>query len=531
MKPIPVIDLFAGAGGLGEGFSACRITDQHPFHINLSVEKDAAACKTLRLRSFYRQFSQQQVPEDYYRFLRGETGLQALYEAFPGQSKTARDEVFEIELGKLELTAASLDKRIKKVLKGAEQWVLVGGPPCQAYSIAGRARNRAKKDYVPEADDRHFLYEEYLRVISNHWPSVFVMENVPGILSSKVGGIGIFGQIMEDLSDPTGLSKGNPVSDERAYRYRLYSLAQPTEHDMFGVPVSPTSHFIIESQRFGIPQSRHRVVVLGVRDDIPYAPLTLKEHARQINVEDVLEGLPPLRSGLTRSTDTDNNWIEALGSVLDTDWYEYADTASLRRTTDEIARTIEALSLPEHGRGSEFVPWSSSCSYRPDWFLDSRMQGICNSETRAHFKPDLHRYLFAASFARTEGQSPKLIEFPEELMPEHKSVDRALKTGDFGDRFRVQVPAAPSTTITSHIGRDGHYYIHYDPAQCRCLTVREAARLQTFPDNFYFFGNRGEQYTQVGNAIPPMLASQIAGIVHNLLQDAESDHDDRYAYA
>ena len=132
-------------------------------------------------------------------------------------------------------------------------------------------------------------------------------------------------------------------------------------------------------------------------------------------------------------------------------------------------------------------------------------------------KSDLHRYLFAACFASVEGRSPSLSDFPRDLLPDHDNVSEALATGHFSDRFRVQLADLPSTTITSHISKDGHYYIHYDPAQCRSLTVREAARLQTFPDNYFFCGGRTAQYSQVGNAVPPLLARQIAEVVYNLL--------------
>ena len=131
---------------------------------------------------------------------------------------------------------------------------------------------------------------------------------------------------------------------------------------------------------------------------------------------------------------------------------------------------------------------------------------------------DLHRYMFVSSFAQAHGSSPTLADFPRELLPEHKNVDTGRKGQIFADRFRVQLPDSPSTTITSHISKDGHYYIHYDPAQCRSLTVREAARLQTFPDNYKFEGARTHQYHQVGNAVPPLLAKKIAEIIWRVLE-------------
>jgi DNA (cytosine-5)-methyltransferase 1 len=148
-----------------------------------------------------------------------------------------------------------------------------------------------------------------------------------------------------------------------------------------------------------------------------------------------------------------------------------------------------------------------------NWLKDDRLHVLLNNETRGHMRTDLARYLFAAIWAGHTSQSPKASTFPASLAPSHRSWD----SGKFADRFRVQLRDQPSTTITSHISKDGHYFIHPDPSQCRSLTVREAARLQTFPDNYLFRGNRTQQYVQVGNAVPPFLAREIAGSLWDVL--------------
>ena len=175
---------------------------------------------------------------------------------------------------------------------------------------------------------------------------------------------------------------------------------------------------------------------------------------------------------------------------------------------------------PRWDRGSEFLGCDPACDYESDWFLDRRVEGLCHHATRAHIAGDLHRYLYASCFAKAYGRSPSLRDFPAELLPNHENARDALDGGLFADRFRVQLRDRPASTITSHIGKDGHYYIHYDPTQCRSLTVREAARIQTFPDNYFFCGPRTEQYVQVGNAVPPLLAVQIADVVKRLVEDA-----------
>lgn len=206
---IPVIDLFAGPGGLGEGFSSLRDDMGRPvFRICLSVEKDYFAHKTLELRSFFRQFPDGKAPEDYYRYIRGEgVSREELFSKNERQAEVAQREAWRFELA--EEHKEEIDKRIRTALNGEKIWVLIGGPPCQAYSIIGRVRMRGQDPEKYENDPRHHLYREYLRILATHRPPVFVMENVPGLMSSQANGEGIFEKILNDLSMPQGAGGAN----------------------------------------------------------------------------------------------------------------------------------------------------------------------------------------------------------------------------------------------------------------------------------------------------------------------------------
>ncbi len=511
-QPIPIIDLFAGPGGLGEGFSRWRSRDGRPaFKIRLSIEMDSWAHRTLLLRSFYRQFDPANAPASYYQYLRGEIPRDELEQKFQTQFNAAREEAWQATLGKTDSEEVSL--RISSALgRERDNWLLIGGPPCQAYSLVGRARMIGGKGRTEfEKDHRHFLYREYLRIIANHQPAVFVMENVKGLLSAQVGGQPMFPLIRADLQDPLRVfPELRQVSRRKHLHYTLFSVVVP--RDLAGDFQS--SDFVVHAEDYGIPQARHRVIILGVRGDTALRQHGLLQRGSTASVREVIGDLPSLRSRLS-SKDSPEAWAAAVRALSNLRWSDKSDQAGLVRMA--LERELRRI-RPNLSVGGAFV----SCQTKPErherWYVDRRLGGVCNHETRGHIPEDLCRYFFSAVFASVTDppRSPLLQDFPASLLPDHKNVGEALKETKFNDRFRVQVASRPSTTVVSHISKDGHYYIHYDPSQCRSLTVREAARLQTFPDNYFFEGPRTEQYHQVGNAVPPLLAHQIAKIVADL---------------
>ncbi len=208
---IPVIDLFAGPGGLGEGFSALEDSrHRHPFKIVLSVEKEPIAHKTLTLRSFFRQFPAGDAPDEYYHRLQLKLTTEDLFNQFPEQAAAAQHEAWRATLGdETEAPTAELRRRVRQALNGEQDWVLIGGPPCQAYSLAGRSRNKGIAGYRFADDPKARLYVEYLQLIADFWPAVFVMENVKGLLSANLEGQSVFKQITQDLSDPAAALNRN----------------------------------------------------------------------------------------------------------------------------------------------------------------------------------------------------------------------------------------------------------------------------------------------------------------------------------
>lgn len=517
VRPIvPIVDLFSGPGGLAEGFAAFRSPKgRRRFHVSLSVEKNRDAHRTLRLRAFLRRFGRR-FPSEYYEFLNGRLSEEPDWASlYPKHWAAACDETRCMELG-TPIASAFLRKRIAAIRElHAGRTVLLGGPPCQAYSVIGRSRNAGNDKYDADRDDRQSLYEQYVRVLDQLRPAVAVMENVKGMLSARRNGKPIFPEVMRSLQHAGGMN-----------RYQLFALHSRSGAISWDEGLAPHD-FLVSAEEHGVPQTRHRVFVVCVRHDLAeflpdaYLP-RLDSRVGTISVKDVIGAMPKLRSRLSQGDDR-VSWQRAVRSAC-----EIVDVNQPVMSREEEKRFRSALARARAGTYQPAPPWRNPrgrvllprrCAPElRDWILDERIERLPNNETRAHMSADLVRYLFASVFATAFGRSPKSHDFPKALAPNHAN----WESGKFDDRYRVQISDQPCTTVTSHIAKDGHYFIHPDPRQCRSLTVREVARLQTFPDNYFFHGSRSQQYIQVGNAVPPYLAHRIAHALWDVL-----DHHDR----
>lgn len=483
MPPIKVIDVFAGPGGLNEGFSSLG---SGAFTIAASIEMNARACETLTLRAAYRELGgdADTAPPDYLDFVRkaSKTRGRAFADVGPvldAALNRARQHVHQFELASS--TRSESDDIIRSALSGSDDpWVLVGGPPCQLYSLVGRAR--ASKLPGFDSDVRHVLYKEYLHILRTHQPDVFVMENVKGMLSAMYNDGRIFDLILSDIA-------------EAGYELRSFIVDKPGEKLLPG-------DFVIRSERYGVPQARHRVILLGVRTSArkPISPGVLSE-STAISVGDAIGGLPRVRSRVS-PTRTDNQalWTAARSVGL--------SAAGVGPTEGAVPSTF----------GGGFVrsaELSSSETLYHSFIRRPQMEGFMQHEARSHMPSDISRYAYLSARSTWHGERVKVHDLPKHLLPNHKNVNEDVVP--FSDRFRVQTKDRPASTVVSHISKDGHYFIHHDPLQARSLTVREAARLQSFPDDYFFVGNRTEQFHQVGNAVPPFLARQLAEIVYGYL--------------
>jgi DNA (cytosine-5)-methyltransferase 1 len=300
---IPIIDLFAGPGGLGEGFSALRDDrGKHPFRIALSIEKDPIAHQTLKMRSFFRQFPDGDAPDAFYQRLQRKISTPELFDRFPIEAGNAEAEAWNAAMGDDDQAPLpELRRRVREGLQqfpdGEDRWLLIGGPPCQAYSLAGRSRNKGISDYRLVDDPRARLYLEYLQLIADFWPAVFIMENVRGLLSAKMDGDSVFDRIIRDLSDPAAAisREGRSRTNQRRRSYRLRAI---TRSELF----PSAADFLVKCEEFGIPQARQRVIVVGIRDDVDESRLSELAQSKAPTVEEMIRDSRLFRGRFDRDT-------------------------------------------------------------------------------------------------------------------------------------------------------------------------------------------------------------------------------------
>ncbi|WDA46495.1 DNA cytosine methyltransferase [Fusobacterium nucleatum] len=403
------LDLFAGAGGLTEGFVRAG------FDIVAHIEKEKPASLTLKTRIAYHYLKKINQLEIYYKYLQQKISREELYSFIP---KDLLNSVINEEIN--DQTIENIFLEIDKIIKNKKIDIIIGGPPCQAYSLVGRAvvGNKIKKDH------RNYLYKQYLKFLKKYSPNYFVFENVRGMLSAKdEDGNIIFKNILAEMNEL-----------EYNVEYKL-----------------------LDAKDFGVPQSRKRVIILGWKKNIKFSFPNFNKIENNITLNELFRDLPKLNAG------------EKLDFIF-------------------IKNKINNSSLKK--------------LHILDENSDIVTQNIC----RPNKKEDLEIYKIVLN-EKKKGKSFKYVDLPKELIF-HKNLSSFL------DRFKALDGDGISHTMLAHISKDGHYYIHPDIFQNRSITVREAARIQTFPDDYFFEDSRTAAFTQIGNAVPPLMAEIIAKVIY-----------------
>jgi len=395
------IDLFAGAGGLSEGFIRAG------FSPIAHVEMNKDACDTIKIRTAYHWLKENKKTEIYNDYLKSETkNKKELWKHVP---ENLINSVINKEIS--ENTLPEIFNSIDKELNGNKVDLIIGGPPCQAYSIVGRAR----KDM--ESDPRNHLYKHYVKFLEKYNPNMFVFENVPGILSAKNG------------------------------EY-LNKIFKAVKNEGYEVAIPPKNH--LNAKDFGVLQDRKRVIIIGWKKELnlKYPEFETTENNFQI-LKDLFSDLKPLKNGQ---------------GTLNAVAYTTQPTEYLKQTNIR--------------NGLEFVT-----------------QHI----VRPNNDNDLEIYQIAIEHWNN-GKRLNYAELPKRLI-------KHTNTDSFVNRFQVVNGKGVSHTVVAHIAIDGHYYIHPDKKQNRSISVREAARIQSFLDDYFFEGSRTAAFKQIGNAVPPLMAA------------------------
>ncbi|WP_085535325.1 DNA cytosine methyltransferase [Massilibacteroides vaginae] len=415
MEELNYIDLFAGAGGLSEGFIRTG------FNPVAHVEMNKDACDTIKTRTAYHWLKENGKSEIYYNYLKSETkNKEELWEEVPQNLITS---IINKEIS--EKSLSEIFEVIDRELGDKEVDVIIGGPPCQAYSVAGRARD----PHGMKKDQRNFLYKYYVEFLKRYQPKMFVFENVPGILTAQNG------VHLENIF--------------KAVRKAGYELSLPTNNQQ-----------ILNAKNFGVLQDRKRVIIIGWKQELNLIYPDFEENEPQYEVlKDLFSDLQKLQNG--------EGTLNAVDYAKPTT--DYLEQAKIRN-------------------GLEFVTQHLA---RP------------NNEN------DLEIYRIAVD-EWNNGKRLNYANLPPALIKHNN-------TKSFTNRFQVVNGQGISHTVVAHIAMDGHYYIHPDKKQNRSITVREAARLQSFPDDYFFEGSRTAAFKQIGNAVPPLMAEKIAEKIREMI--------------
>jgi DNA (cytosine-5)-methyltransferase 1 len=403
MPKYKFIDLFAGCGGLEDGF------------LQTGKFEDIAAVEWLK----------PQVNTLIHR-LETKWGISDATERVMHFDIQREDELFsgwdDPEFGK----GKGLDYFVKEA-GGID--IIIGGPPCQAYSVAGRVRdeNGMKDDY------RNYLFEHYLNVVNRYKPKLFVFENVPGILSANPNGVPITDLIREGF-EKIGYAITNDLKNAK-----------------------------VNAADYGVPQNRIRMIIVGIRKDCCH---------------DFQEKLDRFYNVLLPEYRTDKKM-------------------TVREAIGDLPVCVPFYDEEHHKKKkSHETPESNYSWHRP------RYHSLRDMDTFKILAEDIE------SGAR-EYDSKKISELYEKKVGSKSPIHR----------YHVLEPDLPSTTIIAHLYKDGNRFIHYDSKQSRSITVREAARLQSFDDDFDFIGTQGNAYQMIGNAVPPRLAKNVALALNQLLDE------------
>jgi DNA (cytosine-5)-methyltransferase 1 len=410
VKQLNYIDLFAGASALSEGFKQLK------FNPVAHIEMDKEACLTIKTREAYHHLKEMSKLDTYYDYISGNISRDSLYKHVPSEKANSVINA-EISDSSLKHIFKTIETNLKQ-LPNSELDLIVGGPPCQAYSLIGRHG----VDW--ENDHRLKLYVQYGRFLKEFKPKAFVFENVPGIYSANNG------------SHFTHLKK--------YFRKLGYEIDDR----------------ILNAKDYGVLQNRRRVIIVGWRKDIQFSFPELEPIVHNYTVEDILSDLSPLTPG------------------------QVINKGKYRKQPSEYLKQFDL------SNGVDFYTQHIS---------------------RPHNSNDLKIYKIAIQKWEDENKRLKYTDIPEKLRTQKN-------TDSFLDRFKVVDGKGLSHTVVAHISKDGHYYIHPSINQCRSISVREAARIQSFPDNFFFEGSRTAAFRQIGNAVPPLLSLAIANGIKKQFQ-------------